>query len=132
MILSFKGQFINKILDGSKIHTIREDKSNRWKPGMKIHFATGVRTKNYKCFKTGVCTSVQSVRIIQGDLSKGRNSAVIIDGIDDADNIMWVSMHDGFDDPLDFLQWFSPNGETFVGKIIHWTNFKYEEVSWKI
>lgn len=51
MILSFKEQFIPKILDGTKIHTIREDKKNRWEAGKKIHFATGVRTKNYKCPK---------------------------------------------------------------------------------
>ena len=27
-----------------KLHTIRDDPHNRWKPGMKIHFATGVRS----------------------------------------------------------------------------------------
>lgn len=41
MILSFKKQFLDPIITGSKIHTIRADKPNRWKPGNKIHFATG-------------------------------------------------------------------------------------------
>lgn len=58
MILSFKKQFSEPILKGTKIHTIREDKPNRWKPGNKIHFANGVRTQNYNCFKESVCISV--------------------------------------------------------------------------
>lgn len=42
MLLTFsKPQFKNLILDGTKIHTIRLDKTNRWKKGMKIHFWMG-------------------------------------------------------------------------------------------
>jgi hypothetical protein len=41
MILTFKERFVPLILSGTKIHTIREDKYNRWKVGMKIHFWCG-------------------------------------------------------------------------------------------
>lgn len=47
MILGFKPQFVQPIIDRTKIHTIREDKHNRWVPGKVIHMATGVRTKSY-------------------------------------------------------------------------------------
>lgn len=50
MILSFKPQFRQKILDGTKIHTIRDDPNDRWQAGKIIHAATGVMTKNYDCF----------------------------------------------------------------------------------
>ena len=63
MILGFKNQFVPAILDGTKIHTIRKDPHHRWKPGMTIQMATGVRTKKYKCFKKAICVSVQEVRI---------------------------------------------------------------------
>jgi len=46
MILGFKTKFTDKILNGSKIHTIRKDSKNRWKVGNTIHFANGIRTKN--------------------------------------------------------------------------------------
>ena len=44
MILSFKPQFKQKILDGAKIHTIRKDEANRWHIGRIIHFATAIAT----------------------------------------------------------------------------------------
>ncbi len=39
MILGFKEQFVEKIQNGIKKHTIRADKNNRWRDGMTIHFA---------------------------------------------------------------------------------------------
>lgn len=63
MILPFKPQFIPKILDGPKIHTLRDDPHRRWHPGRAIHMATGVRTKYYHCFNQDVCTAVQEVYI---------------------------------------------------------------------
>ena len=64
MILGFKKQFPPMILVGTKIHTIREDKHDRWKAGNKIHFATGIRTKNYNQFYSGVCKSVQAITLV--------------------------------------------------------------------
>jgi hypothetical protein len=64
MILSFKPQFVGKILSGEKIHTIREDKTGRWKEGMKIHFWCGNPrnpSKNPYQFKEGICTGVQDI-----------------------------------------------------------------------
>ena len=144
MIISFKKRFVLPILDGAKIHTIREDNPNRWKQGNTIHFATGVRTKNYNQFHKGICTSVQSIllvnhgnhvycRIQTGDNSYIHNDCVeyktvkwfaghpevhLLDVLCDNDGLTWV----------DFKQWFVPNeGDKFTGKIIHWTAFRYME-----
>lgn len=54
-------------LHGQKPHSIREDKTNRWKPGMKIHFTTGSRSKNYKCFAESKCISTQVIEIKEID-----------------------------------------------------------------
>ena len=63
MVLGFKEQFVKPILSGDKIHTIRADQFDRWYAGRNIHFATGVRTKDYNCFKEGECVGVQNIRI---------------------------------------------------------------------
>lgn len=47
---------------GRKIHTFRLDPKNRWKPGLVIHHATGVRSKKYNCFQQDKCTATQKAR----------------------------------------------------------------------
>lgn len=121
MILSFKDQFVSKIIKGTKIHTIRLDPHNRWKPGNKIHFATGLRTKNYKQFFEGECKSIQSIKIIWLELAI--YPKVFVDNKQvDPFIIEKLSMNDGFDNSSNFRKWFIKD---FEGKIIHWTNYKY-------
>lgn len=140
MIISYKKQFPwgkptnfkQKILDGTKIHTMREDKLGRWKAGRHIHHAHGVRTKNYDCFLENDCVSDQKVRI---ERSKGNKDFVTISineepfylrqgGIVVFDNgMIELAKNDGFDSVDDFFKWFDSD---FSGKIIHWTDFKYK------
>ena len=143
MVLGFEPQFVEPILDGTKIHTIREDKHNRWKPGMKIHFATGVRIKNYHQFKTAVCVSVQEIRINWRDifidgkslnhiipfihvgytkLLEGNSLKMYIPNEMISINEYRLATNDGFESIDDFRKWFNKD---FTGKIIHWTDFKY-------
>ena len=118
MIISFKAQFKPLILNGSKIHTIRADKTSRWKAGNEIHFATGVRTADYDCFKKGICVGVQKIQI-----RRCYGEAVRIDGIGlSRGDIKNLAINDGFSDVDSFFQWFDTD---FEGKIIHWTDFKY-------
>jgi hypothetical protein len=103
-----------------KIHSLRKGK--RWKKGMKIHFATGVRTKHYFQFKSGVCDDTQSIKMIKHP--KG-HYVIVIDGskILSDDEKRQLSLNDGFDCYEDFIKWFE-NGE-FPDQIIHWTEFRY-------
>lgn len=80
MVIGFKPQFVEPIIFCNKIHTIREDKHNRWKPGMTMHFATGVRTKNYKCFHIDTLVSIQKIEIKYYN-NNSSYPAVIIDGV---------------------------------------------------
>lgn len=115
MILGFKPQFVPKILDGSKVHSIR--KGNRWKAGTKIHFATGVRTKNYNQFNSGECVSTQTIII------NPRASLIMIDGngLNQYTKEL-LAKNDGFDSWEEFETWFDKG---LTGQIIHWTNYKY-------
>ena len=119
MILSFKKQFKKKILNGDKIHTIREDKKRRWKSGKKIHFATGVRTKKQKQFKEGVCLSVQRLQICPTCVAL---RVWVGDRWLQAQEIEVLARNDGFKNAKEFFKWFDKD---FDGVLIHWTNYKY-------
>jgi len=122
MILAFKWQFKEKILDGSKIHTIRRDNKNRWNRGNIIYFTNETCSDINNYFKIGECINTQKIEIMQ-------NVGLTIK-VDDKyiskDQINSLFKNDGFDDLIDFLIFFNKNyGQHFTGKIIHWTDFKY-------
>lgn len=120
MILSFKPQFVDPILEGTKIHTLREDRHNRWGIGVFIHFATGVRTKNYNCFMEGHCTGIDvvKIRIKQPYTIDMRNYIITINGKQLTPSAMErLASNDGLSMPA-FMRWFDKD---FDGKIIYWT-----------
>ena len=124
MVLGFKPQFKEPILKKKKKHTIRKDKNDRWKPGMKIHFATGARTRLYHQFYEGFCKSTQRMRILWDNISlNGEFVSILVDGrLIDLDEVETLAINDGFEDVSEFLNWFN---EDFEGKIIHWTDLRY-------
>ena len=129
MIIGFKPQFQDKITAGTKKTTIRNDKHDRWHSGMTMHMATGVRTKNYNCFKLDTCKSTQKIRIWH---RTAHVTYVYIDGRCFAQyrnnekfpNIKLVTLanNDGFDSVESFFEWFNKD---FTGKLIHWTDLRY-------
>jgi hypothetical protein len=131
MILSFKSQFIKPILVWSKIHTIREDKSNRWKAGRKIDYFTGRYTsKDRKRFApSNECISTQRISIHYS----GTSILVYVDDKIFYKNILGkhtgynrmleLAKNDGFNSIDEFFEWF--NTDNYLGKIIHWTDKKY-------
>ena len=122
MVIGYKPQFVDKILNGTKIHTIREDKHNRWHPGMTMHMATGVRTKNYNQFYEDKCVSVQEIAIFP----QYKNVLIYPEWEQSYfltnHEIETLAKNDGFDTVEDFWEWFD---HQFYGKIIHWTNHTY-------
>lgn len=103
----------------SKIHTIREDTKNKWKAGRDIHFAIGVRTRDYWQFAPVVkCKSIQHIKIC-----RIFQTVVIDDRALKWDEISELAKNDGFDSVGEFWNWFDRD---FTGKIIHWTNHRYE------
>ncbi|OGC00121.1 hypothetical protein A2V82_16415 [candidate division KSB1 bacterium RBG_16_48_16] len=121
MILGFSKQFVAPILIGIKIHTIREDKKGRWKAGTAIHMATSVRTKQYQCFSSDYsCKGTQFIDI----RNFGEEKEVWVGGRElTTSEIELLAKNDGFKDVAAFWRWFPLD---FSGKIIHWTDFRYE------
>lgn len=109
-----------------KIHTIREDKTDRWKAGMKIDFFINVRTKDMFRFAPVLpVVSVQNFEVEKlcdtGEWYK--DFIVLVDNVyQEVDEIKQIAQNDGFDTVEDFFEYFNKD---FKGKIIHWTDKKY-------
>jgi len=140
--LSYMNLFLDNIANADpKLHSIREDKHNRWKPGMIIHHSFGIRTKKYRCFAKSKCVAVQNISILVMSQICVENChtvteyiprlnetfyktfKILIDGRELSDKEIGVlAKNDGFDSTDDFFRWFD---KPFKGKIIHWTDLKY-------
>ncbi|MEP4136712.1 MAG: hypothetical protein ABJL71_18935 [Cyclobacteriaceae bacterium] len=111
-----------------KLHTIRADEKDRWRPGMDIHFVVGNRTPNRYQFAPVVkCTEVQNIEMIfniEGFLINVDGKRLTYEQKVD------LAINDGFISYEHFLNWFVPiceksPGLKFEGKIIHWTDTRY-------
>lgn len=138
MILTFsKPELVEAIQTGQKIHTIRKDTHQRWKPGMTIHLYKGNPRNNGKPFwiddqnrSEPRCTAVQEIRIRHSEAkTTGPLLFIIIDSIMLFDHeVPILAQNDGlsFDD---FVRWFVPNpGDEFRGRIIHWSGKTYPDL----
>jgi hypothetical protein len=120
MIIGFKKQFVEPILQGTKVHTIRDDPKKRWRPGLTMHLYTGGRfSKEYRQFNKTICISVQTIRI-----RYVKNGIIVL--IDNkmlsSSSVEQLALNDGFENVGSFLEWFNKD---FEGKIIHWTVLSY-------
>lgn len=123
--------FAEKILAGSKIHSIRS--GSRWRTGMSIQMVIGNRTKartiSKEIFNAGrvdlqECKGVQEIRISRSTGGSGIDYRVTVDGkVLTASQTKEMAVNDGFDTLYDFLSFF-PDGE-FLGQIVHWTDKRY-------
>jgi hypothetical protein len=119
----------------SKIHTIRKDKKDIWKPGRKIHFVINPRSKDRFQFAPVIeCVNTQIIRIDHHWIKN--TTTVTINGLvygsaykNDMgeiyrydESLKTLAINDGFDSVQDFFTWFNKD---FQGKIIHWTDLKY-------
>lgn len=122
MVIGFNKQFVQPILDGTKIHTIREDKHHRWKVCMQMHMATGVRTKKYKQFAKGTCTGTRRINIYPSE----KKVSIIINSTEEKffskKGIETLAKNDGFASVEDFWEWFN---KPFQGKLLYWTDIQY-------
>jgi len=128
-----------------KIHTIREDKHDRWKAGRNIQMVyRGPKYSIKEVFNKDIpqlqkCVSTQKVEFIYEPKKKeGQRLHLVVNGIIkviarlyQGDILMEVeyyefahtfAVNDGFDDFSHMLTWFNKD---FSGKIIHFTEFRY-------
>lgn len=128
MILGFKIRFKERILKKIKIHTLRDDPTNRWKAGAKLHAFIHARTKWMAKIFEGECISTQQILMVMND---DRLHVTVDRRRLNAKEIYCLAINDGFDDVADLISWFFPVKNSirirtmWTGKIIHWTDFKY-------
>jgi len=113
-----------------KIHTIREDKTNRWKAGMIIDFFINVRTK--KMFRFAPKIPVVRVQRVFMTYAWADIIEISINGrqLHEQSEILEFVHNDGFDNWEDFFNYFYPKimkseNEEYHAKLIHWTDLKY-------
>jgi len=132
MILSYSlPKFKDLILSGEKIHTIRDDKHMRWKPGMSIqHWLGNPRnvSKNPHQFAVGECKAVQEVYIRRRGTSLVPGVCLFSTGSErwlSDEQTIELAKNDGL--TIDeFREWFVPfHNSTFYGRIIHFTDKMY-------
>lgn len=113
-----------------KIHTIREDKNERWKPGVIIDFFINVRQKNM--FRFGPKIPVVSTQRVYMSYKYNDIIEITVD-----DTYLYghhereqFAINDGFDNWDDFFNYFygkvraAPDG-FYKAKLIHWTSKRY-------
>lgn len=134
MLLTFsKTEFRNRIRSGIKVHTIRDDKHNRWEVGNKIHFWLGNprntrgKTKPYQ-FGIGEVSKVETIRMDFAIPEDWQQDIVFIGDdivLKTIDALNALAENDGFDNWAQMKLWFDDTGiKQYFGKIIFWKNFR--------
>ena len=116
-----------------KLHTIREDKNDRWKAGTKIDFFINCRQPSMFRFAPVLpVVSVQEIEVKQHlnyvslfidkivyevEVCETSKKIKSTDPVTEA-----LVQNDGFDSADDFFSYFNKD---FKGKIIHWTDLRY-------
>lgn len=129
MILTFsKPEFERKILEGTKIHTLREDPKNRWRYGLSIQFYLGNPRNGGRCFLDlgNPHITIQPVEITQ--CSKGGIVVFVENRALNKSEVAQLALNDGFESMESFRDYFLA-GKTgsWIGKIISWTGHGYEK-----
>ena len=117
MILTFQKRFVQPILNGTKFHTIRADKHNRWNIGMKIQFWCGNPrnpSKQPYQFAEGIVKEIMPIWIYPERDGININYIYILRDINELNSF---ARRDGFRDWEDMKTFFPDN---FEGKLIIW------------
>lgn len=117
-----------------KYHTIREDKTDRWKPGTKIDFFINCRQKNMFRFapvlpvvsvqKFSIFWTTKYMAMVHADdryIGNAIWDKAFLWMICDL-KVRQLAKNDGFETVEDFFRYFDKD---FKGKLIHWTDLKY-------
>ena len=127
-------RFEEKFLNGKKIHTLRENKLERYRRGNKVSVRRW-SDKPYRSeqviIKDGVKIDVQPVRLfLTFDGSGTPKISTRVLGTDRMIDEFILSSNDGLSLP-DFVDWFFPNWrkdkseQVWNGAVIHFTDFRY-------
>lgn len=136
MLLGYKPRFVDPILIGTKVHTMRKPRKVKPKIGETLHMYTGLRTAHCKLItKKEKLISVQKAQVhIKRIKLKGNGytyqCAIKVDGkrLSPVEGVELIKF-DGFKSTLDFCEFWFANvkGNTIKETLdlYHWTDLKY-------
>lgn len=106
-----------------KIHTMREDKIGKWNEGDQIDMMMNDGLKEFfRLLPPVLCKGIQRVKI-EYFMGCGNYPNLYVDGhLLSNEQYEQFTKNDGFDSVEDFCLYFDKD---WKGKLIHWTNFKY-------
>ncbi len=136
MLLGCKGQFVHKIVEGTKPHSFRANRKDgrKWKVGDTIQFYENVRQPDMRKIRPdAVVKGVQDVKMILR-INKSIDQYNFYLFID-RKNRKGFARHqimekDGFEEVIQFIRFFFPKEKfnksgTWEGQLVHWTDLKY-------
>lgn len=119
---NFSKQFVDRIRDGSKTHTIRKNGKRRHaRPGERLQLYTGMRTRGCKkILDDPLCIRVATVRIEVGTVTI---ASIEVDD-EPVDDLAAFARDDGFAALAEmWMFWLVFHGMgTFEGSMIFWSN----------
>lgn len=151
MLLGFKQRFVEPILTGSKIHTLRLRRKKPPKLGETLYMYTGLRTNNSELICKNHTLLGEQKTWVRIDFVMSDKKAIIeyrlkvcVDGFRLSDQQLYdFVINDGFTGIADFVEyWISPAIRKQVKKLNltykwlkiatplrlhHWTTFKYKK-----
>jgi hypothetical protein len=123
--------FKNKILNGIKIHTIRQHRKRPFKIGDILFHYENWRSPEVEMFHTNKCLYLEDIKI-----TKCREGCRVVLWIlignfyiISEDELNTLAINDGFDNYEDFKNYFIKSGLPFKGQIIGWKegiNYAYK------
>ncbi len=135
--MTFDKQFVEPIQKGIKLHTIRQDVTNRWKKGVSIHFKhwTGRPYHSPMADIIPVKPVVSKQRVFMS-ITQGR----VCISIDSKELFGYperneFAINEGFENWEAFENYFYPivedmEDEVCTAKLIHWTDKRYESLDY--
>lgn len=122
---SFKKQFAEPILAGTKRQTIRAERKRHARPGEAVQLYTAMRTRHCKQIGIAVCTSVLDIQIeVEAGVIREMDTGVEIRTAPDLDDFARM---DGFTDwqvMAAFWRDNHPDTPIFSGVLIRWQDFR--------
>lgn len=127
MLLTFsKLQFVEAIKKGTKTHTIREDSTNRWKVGMKIHFWFGNPRNTRGKLKPYQFGTGEVARILPIEILPDKNQLFVNgDEYTNTHVLNKIALNDGFKSWDEMKEFFKTD---FKGKLIFWGNIEFTDI----
>ena len=114
--------FVDKVVDGTKPHTIRANRLRPFRVGDDLSFFTDMRKAGCRQLRPNApCTAAVPITIHPNlQVQLGAGSRFYQEGFLSTIQTEELARRDGFENVSDFYRWFGGGKTTFTGQLIEW------------